>query len=381
MARDALDGVAVGVAGCEFHAGIDGGRVLAQRRVDLRELLDEFAPVHRGQQAQAADAVAHRDLCRGLRLHLQLHQLLDRLVALGQVLLDPGQRQCQRRAAAVQLARQLGDEGRRHRRLRARHVGDEQDQALGHAFGDVAHAVGPQAREVALDQAGRDARGDAAQVLDQRQPQHDGHGPQLAELQRLHRLVRGDEARQRAAAEAAVAMRHRMQREVVDARQAGVLAAGQARQLAAVAGRQMAPGHAHLLLDEVEVVEQPFAGGRDAALLVGAAGELGAGVGQHLLVVAEPAQQPVPRAQRRQLVAGGELPAMLLHLVGGEQLRTQRRLGGAHGCAGGRQTSWEVQPRSQPRDEPEVETVRRVHPILGRSSDDEAAAAAGRAPV
>jgi hypothetical protein len=61
--------------------------------------LDEVAPVHRTQQAQAADAVADRHLCGGLRLVLSLHQLLDRLPAFGQMLLDPGQRQGQRGAA------------------------------------------------------------------------------------------------------------------------------------------------------------------------------------------------------------------------------------------------------------------------------------------
>jgi hypothetical protein len=117
VAGDALDSVAVAVAGGEIHARIDVGRIVAKRLLDLRQRLDELAPVHRGEQPQAADAVAHRDLRRGLRLRLELHQLLDRLVAFAEMLLDPGQRQRKRSAAAMQPARQFGDEGCSHRRL------------------------------------------------------------------------------------------------------------------------------------------------------------------------------------------------------------------------------------------------------------------------
>jgi hypothetical protein len=62
------------------------------------------------------------------------------------MLLDPGQRQRERGGAAMQPARQFGDEGRRHRRFRAGHVGHDQDQALRVALGDVDHAIGPQPR-------------------------------------------------------------------------------------------------------------------------------------------------------------------------------------------------------------------------------------------
>ena len=48
----------------------------------------------------------------GLLLRLELHQLLDRVARLGEALLDPGQRQRERRALALQAARELGDERR-----------------------------------------------------------------------------------------------------------------------------------------------------------------------------------------------------------------------------------------------------------------------------
>ena len=65
---------------------------------------------------------------------------------LGQPLLDPGERQRQRGALSLQPARQLGDERAHHRRVRARHVRDHQDQALGIVLGDVHHLVRPRRR-------------------------------------------------------------------------------------------------------------------------------------------------------------------------------------------------------------------------------------------
>ncbi|HSW27737.1 MAG TPA: hypothetical protein VLJ62_33595 [Burkholderiaceae bacterium] len=88
----------------------------------------------------------------------------------------------------------------------------------------------------------------------------------------------------------------------------------------------MALGGAHFFLDEVEVVEQPFARGRDEALPLGDVGEQCAGFGEHFLVVAKPAQQAITAVRPRQLMPGGQVPAMQLHLVGGEQLRTKWHL-------------------------------------------------------
>jgi hypothetical protein len=92
-------------------------------------------------------------------------------------LLDPGERQRERGALALQPARELGDERAGHRRVRARHVRGGEDQALGVAAGDLDHAAGPRAGQIALGGAGGDARSHAPQVLDQREAQHDGDRP------------------------------------------------------------------------------------------------------------------------------------------------------------------------------------------------------------
>ncbi len=351
-ARQRLDGVAVAVAGAEVHLRVDAGRVAAQRLLDGRQRLDEVAPVHRAEQAQAADAVGDRDLVGRLLLALGVDALLDGRAALAQALFEPGQRQRQRRALALQPARELGHEGARQRRLGARHVGDEEDELARRLLGRLQHAQRPLRGEVAVAEAGGDERADAAQVLDQRQPEHDGNRPQLAEPQRLHALVGGDEARQRAAREPAVAVRDHLQRQRVDARLAGLRgvrgragdgaapAAGrvrlvgrrlrrrrlaeQARQLAAVALREVAPRGAHLLLDEIEVVEQPFGRRRHAPLGGGGGGELAVDADQHALVVGQPGEQPVGQRLVGDAVAGGQAAGMLRHLLGAVELGAQR---------------------------------------------------------
>ncbi len=48
----------------------------------------------------------------GLLLGFELHHLLDRVARLAEALLHPGQRQRERRALALQAARELGDDRR-----------------------------------------------------------------------------------------------------------------------------------------------------------------------------------------------------------------------------------------------------------------------------
>ena len=166
---------------------------------------------------------------------------------------------------------------------------------------------------------------DAAQILDQRQPQHDGNGPQFAQLERRHRLVGRHEAGKALRVDPAVAVRDRLEREVVDARKPGGGPVRQSGKLAAVPLGQVPLGRADLLFDQVEIVEQPFRGGRDAAVCRDRRGQQVANLDQDALVLGQPRQQLVGAA-RRQPVRDREALAVLLHLIGAEQLRSQRRL-------------------------------------------------------
>ncbi len=224
----------VAVTGREVHTAIRVWRVLAQRLLDAAHGLDEYAPVHRAQRAQAPDRVADRNLVCRLLLGFRLHQLFDRQARFGESLLDPGQRQRQGETVILEAAHELGDERAHHRRIRARHVGDHEYQALGIAFRDGRHLVRPALRLDRVQAGGRDPGADTAQVLDQRQPQHDRNRPELAQRELRDGLVGRDEARERARVDAAVTVGYRLERDVVHARQAAGRPLRQVRQAPAV---------------------------------------------------------------------------------------------------------------------------------------------------
>jgi hypothetical protein len=82
---------------------------------------------------------------------------------------------------SLQAARQFGHEGAGDGRIGARHVGHQQIRPLG--FFSATSVIW--SAQVLASRAGcglGHARGHAAQVFDQRQAQHDGDGPQLAQL-------------------------------------------------------------------------------------------------------------------------------------------------------------------------------------------------------
>ena len=94
-----------------------------------------------------------------------------------------------------------------------------------------------------------------------------GNRPQFAHLERRHRLVGRDETGQ--ASPRRRGRRRARSPRTRGRRRAASFADGplrQARKLAAVALGQVPLGGADLLFDQVEIVEQPFGGGRDAAV-------------------------------------------------------------------------------------------------------------------
>src|SRR5690606_23754338 len=100
-ARELLDRMPIAVARGEIHPRIDAGGILREGVLDQAHRLDERAPVECGKFAQAADAVADQHLVGGLATVLAAHLLLDRQARFGEVLLDPAERQCERRAASL----------------------------------------------------------------------------------------------------------------------------------------------------------------------------------------------------------------------------------------------------------------------------------------
>ena len=316
----------VAIAGSKVHLGIAVVGGPAQRLVHDAHELDEGAPIDGGEETQAADRVADRDLVGGLDLVARLHDLLDRLAILRQPLLHPGQRHGQGRALALQPPHELGHERCGHRRIRTCHVCDDQDQALGILVHGGDHRVHPLAREVPVDSPRRDTQRHAAEVLDQGEPQHDRDRPELPEIQWRDAFVGSNETSQAHQVDPPVAMRNGLERDVPDPGETRRRSIREAREFPAVIPRQVALGGADLFLDQVKIVEQPVAGRRHAAACRDRLGQLLEYPEENFLVGRQPGQQLVWRRTRREHVRFREIPAVLLHLVGAEELRPQRRL-------------------------------------------------------
>ena len=254
-----------------------------------------------------------------------LHHPFDGESRFGEPVLDPGQRQSQSRGLALQAPRQFRDERAHHRRVRARHVRDHQNQAGRVVLGDVHHLVRPGFGLVAVERAAGDTGCHPAQILDQRQPQHDRDAPQFAQFERHHGLIGGHEAAEAFGVDAAIAMRNGLERDVVDAGKPRRGSLRQARQLPAVTLGQMPGRSANLLLDQIEIIEQPFAGGRDAAIILDRGRQQVAGSNQHRLIFGQAGKKVIRGAAGAEFVRSGERLAVLLHLIGAEQLRAQRQ--------------------------------------------------------
>ncbi|MNM29260.1 hypothetical protein D3C81_397950 [compost metagenome] len=255
VACQTFDDMAIMIAAGKVHERIDRCRVLAEDPFDMAQAFDELPPIAGRQHAQTTDAVADRYLVRRLLLRIKLHLTFDTEPGLGEHLLDPRQRLAESGTLPLKAPGQLGDETSRHRWFGAGHVSDHQDHILDVALSNFAQSIGPVVGQVAVAPVGHDPRGDAPQVLDQCQAQHDRNRPQFTQGQWGHGLITLDEAAQALAVDAAITMGDGLQGNVIDARQIAGRAIGQAGQLAAVAGRQMRLSNADVRFDQVVVVQ------------------------------------------------------------------------------------------------------------------------------
>ena len=259
----------------------------------------------------------------GLLLVFRLHQLIDGQVILREALFDPGERQGQRGALALQAARELGDERADHGRLGARHVGDQQDESVGIGLDDRGHLVGPIIGEVAVGARGGNAGADAAEIFDQRQARHDGDGPQFAQLQSGDGLIGGEETAQAIGVDASVGVGDGFENDVVDAGEPGGGSVRQAREFAAVAFRKVTAGGADLFFDEIEIIQQPFAGGSGAAAIFEGLGEQRVRGDQDVFVFGEAREKLLGVALGTDGVGVGQRLGVLVHLLGIEKLGSE----------------------------------------------------------
>ncbi len=311
-----LDGVPVAVAAGEVHARVDACRIPPQDLLRLADLLHEVAPVERRTEPQAGDGVGRGELIGGLALVLQAHGILGRRPFCGQGDFD---RRCESRDAGVELAHplpELGDESARERfgqRERRRRVLQLREGSVGRQ---------------ASRPPGQDPVGQDAQVLEQRELEHAGQGPELADRERRHRLEGEDEAGETFGVETPVAVTDQFERQGVDTCPAGELACRELGKRAVIAGGEVAADRACFGLDEVEVVQDPLGGGRDGDTAVGIVRERPVGRAEDAEVAVEPGQNVVAAGARcrHQREAGGERLGALLETCEAQELAAQREL-------------------------------------------------------
>ncbi len=320
-ARELFDRVAIAVAGREVHRAVPRGR--AEDAVDEADALEELRPVQRRHQGHAQDHVAHRHVGGGLKLVLDANDLVGRRPLGGQTLIQPEKR---RRDGGILIAQPL----------------DELDGEGGHERGIAVplqsdrgriHRTAVEPEHVVREGVGLLARGapphdrlrHAAEILDEHDPDRDRHRPQLADRERLDTLVGVDEAAQHLGVQAAVGVRHERPRQAVDTRIASMGVVGELGQLAVEAGGQVVADLAELILDDVEIVDEPFRRRRDGPLLADGAADRAIRRAQDAAVVLDALQQALPAGRAAQDgLGGGQALGVLLESLDPEELRPDR---------------------------------------------------------
>ena len=100
--------------------------------------------------------------------------------------------------------------------------------------------------------------------------------------------------------------------------------ADQSRQLPAVAAGQMPAGQGDLLLDEIEVVEQPGLCRHDPLSRGGGRGDHLVGLEKDALVLVQPGEQPVFPGPPIDAVAARQRDGVVLQLIAAEEFRAQQ---------------------------------------------------------
>ncbi len=211
--------------------------------------------------------------------------------------------------------------------MRVREFGQQVEDLLGVFLHCGLHALRPADSVVFFLAAARDEHGHAAEVLDQAQAQRDREGPQLADLQRFHALIGRNERCGVFLVEQPVEVCDQLERHVVYARESLAGPGREARKLAAVAFRQVDAGELYLLFDHVEIIKQPFRGGRHAPSLPVCPHKHLMGGAQRLRVVRQAREQPVIAGAVFDRVGARQFLCEAFQLLHAEQLGAQRLLG------------------------------------------------------
>ena len=184
---DLLDHSPVTISGRKVLPGVDTGRIFLKDHLDRAVLFKEDVPIDDREQPEADDAIADRDLVCGLTAVLVAEDLVGIPSPSAQLGFEPVEHRAGHRATIAQESDQaddhrVGQRGKRSRELgeRVRGLGGF---VVGIGCGDVLGKPGVGFQR--LIPAPDHPLGQAAKVLDQDQAEHRGHGPELADRQRM----------------------------------------------------------------------------------------------------------------------------------------------------------------------------------------------------
>ena len=234
-ARQFLDCAAVERAGWKIHAL----EVAAARKnsIDEAEPLEQLLPVDIGNQTQAGDDVANRDVLRALSAMFVAHDCIGCHVLNRQTLVEPCQRGRDLRILIAQPMHELDREGSRERPALMR---DENDSdRLGRSAACAKQTVGEAVRHLPLGTALGDLAREASEIFDQNNPQRDRHRPQFANGERLYLLIGSDETNQHLGVETAIGMGDEGPGDAEHPGVTGERPSRELRELPVVTGRQV----------------------------------------------------------------------------------------------------------------------------------------------
>ena len=246
-----LDGLALPVPTEKVHAPVRAGRIAAQHLFDEADRFDVLLPVERGTEAQTRNDVRHRGLSHTLTLVFAANHILGCGVTQRQMFVHGAPNRRGTQSVLANTMKHLDDE---RRTCESRDSGHSSFEWFLDPR-DISVCVAP------LNALGLHLVRQTTQVLQKRQLQHAGPGPELSDGQRGDALVALEETGQLLPIESTVAMAQDLQSDRVDANLAEMLSGGQRRQLTEVGPWQVSPNVGYLSCDEIEIIEEPLACG------------------------------------------------------------------------------------------------------------------------
>ena len=173
--------------------------------------------------------------------------------------------------------------------------------------------------------ASHDLFRDTAQVVDEEDPEADRDRPQLTHRQRLHLLVGAHHAPQALRLKAAVGMGDVGPGETQDPRVAREVALGQLGELAVVVRGQVVADLSELLVDDVEVVDQPLGSRRDRTFFLDGPGQNAVRLQQDAAVIGDSGPDRMsPPGRVGHGLSGRKSLSVLLQPLHAEELREDR---------------------------------------------------------